>query len=119
MNALSPAYLLSILRLGWAVVNSAHHHLSRTQPQRPLAARVLDQDGHHTFDRAQYSTVDHHGAVKLAVSPFVPQIEALRKLKVQLNGGALVFPVQCIGDGDVHFGAVEGTVCKYECKIAT
>lgn len=38
------------------------------------------------------------------------QPEALRQLKVELNGGRLVVPSQGVGQREVYLGSIEGTV---------
>lgn len=90
--------------------NGEHGHLSRTEPERPFAARVLDQDSHHTLDRSQHGAVDDDGRVRLAISTIVLELEVDRQLEVQLNRSALVLALQSIRHHDVDFGAVECTV---------
>mmetsp|Transcript_65608 Transcript_65608/g.184754 ORF Transcript_65608/g.184754 Transcript_65608/m.184754 type:complete len:207 (+) Transcript_65608:692-1312(+) len=41
-----------------------HHHLLRRQPEGPLAAVVLDQDGRHPLDGAEDGAVDHDGPLE-------------------------------------------------------
>ena len=44
----------------------------------------------------------------------VLEVELLRQLEIQLDGGALVLTLECIGDGYVNLGAVESTVTRVE-----
>lgn len=56
---------------------------------------------------------DYRSASALIVGA-VAQIEANRQLKIELNGGTLMRPLQCILDGNVYFGAIKGTITWIE-----
>mmetsp|Transcript_63968 Transcript_63968/g.164659 ORF Transcript_63968/g.164659 Transcript_63968/m.164659 type:complete len:336 (+) Transcript_63968:80-1087(+) len=74
--------LLDVLGVGDELLTHGHDHdLARRQPQRPLAAVVLDEDGAHTLDGAQDGAVDHNGALEPVLQPaLAPDDLALRVL---------------------------------------
>ena len=47
------------------------------------------------------------------------EVELLRELKVELDGGALEFPLESVGDGDVDLGTVESAVAGVEFPCTT
>ena len=54
--------------------------------------------------------MDHDRLLLLALLVHVSQVEPNGELEVELDGGALVLPLQGVGQGDVDLGPVEGTV---------
>ena len=98
------------------------HHLAGAEPERPLAAVVLAEDGEHPLDAAEHGAMDHDGpgellALLLGVGG-VLQIEADGELEVELDGGALVDAVHGVHDLDVDLGTVEGTVAGVDAPPA-
>jgi len=49
----------------------------------------------------------------------VLEVELLRKLEVELDGGALELTLESVRDGDVDLGTVEGTVTRVELPLGT
>ena len=94
--------------------NRDNHSLPRGQPERPLPAEVLTQNRHHTLDRSENSPVNNHRTFPLPVLSHETQVKALRQLEIELDGGALVRSLECVHDGDVNFGTVEGAVFRVQ-----
>ena len=51
--------------------------------------------------------------------PRVEKIESFRKLKVELDGGALDGPPEGVLDGDIDLGAIEGAVAGVQFPTMT
>ena len=96
--------------LGGPVGDGQDLHLDGGQPGGEGPGEVLGDDADEALDGAQHHTVDHDGAVLLAVLAGVLQLEALRQLAVQLDGAALPGAAQGVGQMEVQLGAVEGAV---------
>jgi hypothetical protein len=47
------------------------------------------------------------------------KVELLRKLEVELDGGALELTLESVRDGDIDLGAVEGTITRVELPLGT
>ena len=121
----------------------SHRHdgdLPRREPERPLARAALRQNRDHALHAAQDGAVDDDGAVYLARLGLraiirelkirlercrcdghrwmgvrnIGQVEALRQLEVQLDGGALVSAADGVADRNVDFGPVEGAVARVQ-----
>mmetsp|Transcript_5306 Transcript_5306/g.16654 ORF Transcript_5306/g.16654 Transcript_5306/m.16654 type:complete len:469 (-) Transcript_5306:558-1964(-) len=95
---------------------------------------MLRQDGDHALDRAEHRAVDHHGAqlavlgeaalgvrralgegvLGLGTRALVRQIKTDGQLEVELNGRALVRPLESVVHAHVDLGAVEGAVALVE-----
>ena len=54
--------------------------------------------------------MDHHRVLLLPLLVNVVKVEPDGQLEVQLDGGALVLPLEVILQRDVNLGAVEGSV---------
>src|SRR5215470_15935354 len=76
-------------RLGEAVRDREHDRLHGRDPERKVAARVLDQDPDETLERTQDRAVHDDRPVLAAVLADVLQIEALRVLEVALDRAEL------------------------------
>ncbi|KAG1684476.1 hypothetical protein DVH05_011096 [Phytophthora capsici] len=87
-----------------------HRHLSRTEPKRPFASSMLNQDGHHALNGPQHSTVNDDGRVSFAISAIVLELEVDRQLEVQLDRATLMLALQRVRHDDVNLWAVEGAV---------
>ena len=103
-------------------VDGDEHHLAGAEPQRPLAAVVLAEDGEHSLDTAEHGAMDNDRpgellALLLGVGG-VLQIEADGELEIELDGGALVDAVHGIHDLDVDLGTVEGAVAGVDAPSA-
>lgn len=80
----------------------------------PFPACVLNENREHSLHGSQNGAVDDHRPLKLSTRRFVLEIKALGQLKVELNRGALVFPLKCIRQQDINLGSVEGTLWNQE-----
>mmetsp|Transcript_9910 Transcript_9910/g.15623 ORF Transcript_9910/g.15623 Transcript_9910/m.15623 type:complete len:232 (+) Transcript_9910:64-759(+) len=120
------------------VAHGHHQRLPRGQPERPLPAEVLGEDGDHALDAAQHRAVHHHrplppraqlpprGGARAAgrlglprvVGGLVAQVEPDGQLEVQLHRGALVHPLHRVVHLDVNFRAIEGTVGRVDFPVA-
>ena len=69
---------------------------------------MLDEDAEEAFDGAEEGAVDHDGLVGLAVFAGVFELEALREVEVELDGGELPHAAEDVDEFDVDLGAVEG-----------
>ena len=54
--------------------------------------------------------MDHDRVLLFALLVNVAQVEPHRQLEVQLDGGALVLPLECVLQSDVDLRPVEGSV---------
>lgn len=61
--------------------------------------------------------VDDDWPLLLALVVNVAQVEAEGQLKVELQGGALVTPLEGIGESDIDLGTVEGAVSGIELPL--
>eukprot|EP00053_Salpingoeca_punica_P013384 m.120929 g.120929 ORF g.120929 m.120929 type:complete len:748 (-) comp16189_c0_seq1:23-2266(-) len=98
-------------------VDGDDERLAGREPEGPLAAVVLREDGDHTLDRAKHGAVHNHRARRDALDTLggsVLELETLRQLEVELNGGALVSAAKSILDLDVNLGAVEGAIARLD-----
>ena len=87
--------------------NGEHHDLLGREPQRELAARMLQQYGHETLHRAERRAVNHDRAVQFVVRALVRQVEPLRQVVVHLNGSQLPLAADGVLDHEVELGTVE------------
>lgn len=88
-------------------------NLSGRQPERPFTTKVLSRNRNKPFQATQYGTMDHHRSVDFAlilIRTTVFQVEPLRELEVELDGGTLVGTFESVLDGDVDLGSVECSV---------
>lgn len=109
--------------------------LPRTEPEGPMAPVVLDQQGHEALQRAEDGAVDDDGryesgsrfrgvvsatedtstdSLKGRRRRHVFQLEELRQLEVELDGGGLVFFPVRVGEYDIDLRPVEGAVARIE-----
>src|SRR3989454_7379519 len=79
------AHVSSIVEV--AICDRQDAHLLGRQPDREIAAIVLDEKRHHAFHRADDGPVDHHRTVRLAVLPDELQLEPLGEQEVELHRG--------------------------------
>jgi hypothetical protein len=82
--------------------------LTRAEPQGPIPCRVFAQDRKESFKRAKHGAVDDDRALLLATLGCVPQVKALRQLKIQLNRRCLVVSSKRITQGHL---VVENGYC--------
>jgi hypothetical protein len=77
---------------------------------------VLGDDGDETLQTAEDRTVDDDRpggrlvGTKVCVRRPIFQVEAFRKLEIELDRGALERTTQGISDGDIYLRAVEGPI---------
>lgn len=107
--------------------------LSRTEPERPLAGKVFSQNTKHALKAAHDGTVDHYRArvasgellrrvasiadTRLILACHVSKLESSGKVKVELNGTALVVSTERIVEGNINLGAVESTITVVELPL--
>jgi hypothetical protein len=93
----------------------------------PLASKVLGDDGNKSLQRAKYSSVDHDGSGRRAVSLHLSrlvlscailEVEALRELEVELDRSTLERALEGVLDSDVDLRAVEGAVSRIKLPFA-
>jgi hypothetical protein len=73
------------------------------QEERPLARKVLGEDGDHALDRPEHRAVHHHWPlITVALSALalglVLEVKALRLHEVKLDGRALVEALESVVD---------------------
>ena len=78
------------------------------QPERELASIMLDQNAEETLQRTEQRTVDHVGAVLLAIRADIRHVEAFGQVEVELDGTGLPFTAKSVLDLQVDLRAVEG-----------
>ncbi len=69
--------------------NREHHGLNGSEPKREVPGGVLDEDADKAFHGAKGCTVNNNGAVFLAVTACVGEVEPFRHHTVNLNGAEL------------------------------
>lgn len=89
----------------------------------PFASKVLSKNCDETLHATNDGTVDHDWsfhllALRADLCGTKLEVEALRKLEIELNRGALVLPAHSITDGDVDLWAIESTVTRVELPLA-
>ena len=106
--------------------NGHDEHLSRGEPEGPLASKVLRNNRDEPLQAAEDRAVNHDGARGRAarvgsgglVRAAVLEVEALGELEVELDGRALEGAAECVLDLDVDLGAVERAVARVELPLA-
>lgn len=101
-------------------------YLSRGQPERPLARKVLRDDPDEALQTPEDRAVDHDGARRRAarvgsgcfVRGAVLEVEALGELEVELDGRALERAAEGVPNLDVDLGAVERAVARVQFPLA-
>src|SRR5687767_12576659 len=83
-------------------------HLYRGEPEREGAAIMLDQHAEEALHRPEKGAVDHEGPVRAAVAAHIRDIELLRQVEVELDGGALPVSPDSVLDFQIDLGAIEG-----------
>ena len=103
--------------LGGAVGHGQDLDLHRRQPRGERTGKVLGDNADEALDGAQQRTVDHNGAVPLAVLADVLQLKAFGHLEVQLDGAALPGAAQRISQMEVQLRAVERAVTGVDDEV--
>ena len=85
-----------------------------TLAEKQLASKVFSENGNHPLHTAKDGTVDHHGVLLLPLLVHVAQVEPHRQLEVQLDGCALVLPLEGVLQGDVDLWPVEGSIARIQ-----
>ena len=116
-----------ILQLMDIVIHGGHNrhnqNLARTNPKRPLATKVFDNNTEETFEATNDRTMDDDRTgttrSKLLVLTFlrltplvghVLELEVKGCLVIQLNGGTLEFSLESISNGDIDLGTIESAI---------
>src|SRR4029078_10371591 len=81
--------------------------LRRRDPRRKVSAAVLEVHAEEALDRSEDRAMEHHRAVVLAVLAGVGELEALRQVRIVLDGAELPAALQRVVDVELHFRSVE------------
>ena len=101
-----------------------HQNLPGAYPEWPLPGKMLSDDRDEPLQTSQDRSMDHHrsrrwfAGIRRVFRSTILQVKSLRKLEVQLNRGALERPFQGILDGNIYFGAVEGSIPRVHLPIS-
>ena len=79
-----------------------------------LASKVLSENSSHPLHTAKDCAMDHDRVLLLPLLVHVAQVEPHRELEVQLDGGALVLPLEGVLQGDVDLWPVEGSIARIQ-----
>ena len=79
-----------------------------------LASKVLSKNSSHPLHTAKDCTMDHDRVLFLPLLVHVAQVEPHGELEVQLDGGALVLPLEGVLQGDVDLWPVEGSIARIQ-----
>src|ERR1039457_897695 len=94
-------------------------HLLGREPEREVAARVLDEDAEETLERAEDGAMEDHRAVFDAILRDVVQVEELRQVEVALDGAELPRSSKGVVYTEVDLRSVERTVARrYDVRAA-
>src|ERR1017187_3704638 len=85
-------------------------HLLRREPEREVAARVLDEDAEEPFERAEDRAVEDDGALLRSVLGRVVEVEELGKVEVALERAELPGAPDRVVHAEVDFRTVERPV---------
>src|SRR5260221_819099 len=88
--------------------------LHRRQPEREGPGIVLEQERDEPLEAAEDSPMDHDRPVLGVVGADVHQVEVLRLLVIELDGGALPLPPDRIRDVEVDLRPVERAVLRVD-----
>mmetsp|Transcript_36162 Transcript_36162/g.70286 ORF Transcript_36162/g.70286 Transcript_36162/m.70286 type:complete len:649 (+) Transcript_36162:65-2011(+) len=92
-------------------------HLARREPQGPLAAPLLAEDGEHALDRPEDGPVDDDRFLHELVRAPKLEPEPDRQLEVELHRGALVPALERVLELDVDLRPVERAVSRVELPL--
>jgi len=84
------------------------HDLARRQPERHPAGVVLDQDPDESLETAEDGAVQHHRVMLRTVLADIFGAKPHRQVEIGLEGAALPFPPDRIGQLEVKLRPVEG-----------
>src|ERR1035437_9061848 len=87
-------------------------HLLGGEPEREVAARVLDEDAEEPFERAENGAMEDHRAVFDAILRDVVQVEELRQVEVALDSPELPRSSKGVVYMEVDLRSVERTVAR-------
>ena len=85
-----------------------------TLAKKQLASKVFSENGNHPLHTAKDGTMDHDRVLLLPLLVNEAQVEPPRQLEVQLDGGALVLPLERVLQRDVDLWPVERSVAGVE-----
>src|SRR3990170_4983966 len=101
-------------RIEMPVGDGYDDRLDRRAPEGERAGKVLGKDADETLEAAVDRIVDDDRPLDPAGGGAVLQLEPLRQLVVELDGGHLPLPAQRILDEDVDLGGVERTAARID-----
>ena len=95
-----------------------HGRLNRSQPCRHGTGMLLDEDADETLKAADDGTVQHHGAMAIAVFAHVFRIQALGHGEVDLDGAALPLATDGVLERVLDLGTVERAIAGRDHVLA-
>ncbi len=96
-------WIKTVLGIGTRDQNS----LDGGEPNRESPGVVFDQDPKETFQTAQQGPVDHIRPIRLSILTDIGQVEPIRQIEIELDGGKLPFPADGILDFQIYLWAVK------------
>jgi hypothetical protein len=92
-------------------------HLPGREPEGQLSGVVLDHDADEPLEGAEDRTVKHDGPVFLAIRADVIGIQPLGQVEIGLEGAALPFTPDRVGQLEVELGAVERAFARVDLVV--
>ena len=87
--------------------NGSQDNLHGSKPERERSGVMLDQHAHEPLERTRDRAMDHHRPFLFSVGIGILELEALRQVKVELNGGKLPLASDRIFGNKINLGTVE------------
>ncbi len=107
--------LVHLVRVLEVLVRDRQHpHLLRGKPHRERAGEVLGEDRDEALERAAHGAMDHHRTMVGVVLADVLEVEALRRVVVELDRAELPRAADRVGDVEVDLRTVKGAVTRLE-----
>ncbi len=90
--------------------DGGHHDLTRRKPEGHLPGVVFDQDADEPLETAQDRAVEHHRTMLRPVLAHIFGAKPDWQVEVHLEGAALPFATDRVGQLEVELRAVEGAL---------
>jgi hypothetical protein len=94
--------------------NRDHAHLLGREPHREGAGEVLDQDRDEPFERPGHGAMNHDRPMRRVVLAGIRELEALRRIVVQLDRPELPGPSDAVRDVEVDLRPIERPVTFFQ-----